>query len=165
MTTTFIQALFLSTLSWVAWKFFQRFFGKTTLDNIPGPPSQSFWKGKKIFLFLQLFRLYSVGAFSEVFNVDAWTFRRQMAETCMMWFHHYLLYPTYIWLYNRWWCRQIQSRIWSMFKILLLCLLPWPSTSPQENQLYIFDPKALHHIIVKVIVAPLLSMMRVLTSL
>ena len=47
MTTTFVQACLLSVLSWATWKVFQRFYGKTALDNIPGPPYQSFWKGKE----------------------------------------------------------------------------------------------------------------------
>ncbi|CAA7267173.1 unnamed protein product [Cyclocybe aegerita] len=90
-----LEAVALYGFSWVLWKTFRHFFAKSALDNIPGPPPKSIWKG----------------VFSQVFNVDGWNFHREMAEK-----------------YGR------------VIKLTALF---------GESQLYVFDPKALHHIVVK----------------
>ncbi|KAJ3510085.1 hypothetical protein NLJ89_g4875 [Agrocybe chaxingu] len=91
-----LEAVALYGFSWTLWKICRRFFAKSPLDNIPGPPPKSIWKG----------------VFSQVFNVDGWNFHREMAEK-----------------YGR------------VIKLTALF---------GESQLYVFDPKALHHIVVKV---------------
>ncbi|KAF8807052.1 cytochrome P450 [Phlegmacium glaucopus] len=77
------------------WKLLRKFFVKSALDNLPGPPSQSF-----------LF-----GVFPQLFNTNAWEFHKEIAQ-----------------------------KYGSVIKIKAFL---------GENQLYVFDPKALHHIIVK----------------
>ncbi|KAG2003363.1 cytochrome P450 [Coprinopsis cinerea AmutBmut pab1-1] len=69
----------------------------TSIENIPGPPSKSFW----------------IGNFKDLFRPDAWDFHRDIAQT----------YGGVVRL-----------------------------TGPlgtQRSQLYVYDPKALHHIVVK----------------
>lgn len=67
----------------------------TALDNIPGPPSLSFFKGN----------------LSQLFNTHGWEFHKAIA-----------------------------AKYGSVIKLKALF---------GENQLYVFDPKALHHIVVK----------------
>ncbi|KAJ7216239.1 cytochrome P450 [Mycena rebaudengoi] len=65
------------------------------LDNIPGPPSPSFW----------------IGNFGQIYSVDGWAFHQQLAEK----------YGGIV-------------RVDGLFG---------------EKQLYAFDPKALHHVMLK----------------
>ncbi|KDR76361.1 hypothetical protein GALMADRAFT_68089 [Galerina marginata CBS 339.88] len=95
MILLLLEALALYTVSLVCWKVFRQHFVKSSLDNIPGPPASSLWKG----------------AFPQVFNPNAWDFHKQMAE-----------------------------KYGGVIKIKALF---------GENQLYVFDPTALHHIVVK----------------
>lgn len=48
MLTLILNAIVLYIVSWGAWRFLRQYVVKTELDNIPGPPSKSFWKGKNI---------------------------------------------------------------------------------------------------------------------
>ncbi|KDR76354.1 hypothetical protein GALMADRAFT_68050 [Galerina marginata CBS 339.88] len=95
MILLLLEAVALYALSWFCWRVLRQHFVKSSLDNIPGPPSQSLWKG----------------TFPQVFNPNAWEFHKEIAE-----------------------------KYGSVIKIKALL---------GENQLYVFDPKALHHIIVK----------------
>ncbi|KII90946.1 hypothetical protein PLICRDRAFT_107275 [Plicaturopsis crispa FD-325 SS-3] len=45
MIVSFLQTIVIAALSWALWRTFHRIGRKSTLDNIPGPPSQSFAKG------------------------------------------------------------------------------------------------------------------------
>ncbi|PPR03959.1 hypothetical protein CVT24_008314 [Panaeolus cyanescens] len=78
-----------------AWKLFARFFLKSDLDNIPGPPSESFLKG----------------VFPQIFNVNGWDYHRYLWDTF--------------------------GKVIKVKGVL------------GENQLYIYDPKAMYHILVK----------------
>jgi cytochrome P450 len=95
MILLLLQVITLYTVSWVCWRAFRQYFVKSALDNIPGPPAKSLWKG----------------AFPQVFNPNAWDFHKEIAE-----------------------------KYGSVIKIKALL---------GENQLYVFDPKAMHHIVVK----------------
>ncbi|RDB26333.1 hypothetical protein Hypma_006808 [Hypsizygus marmoreus] len=95
MISFILQAAVLYLISWACWRLVRRRVVKDDLDNIPGPPSHSFWKGN----------------FSKVFNRNAWDFNRELAE-----------------------------QYGSIVKI---------NAFFGDRQLYVFDPKALHHITVK----------------
>ncbi|KAF5382086.1 hypothetical protein D9615_004310 [Tricholomella constricta] len=90
-----VQSALAFCLSWAFWRLSSRFIVKTDLNNIAGPPSNSFWKGN----------------FGQLFNVDGWDFHRDIAE--------------------------------KFGKVILINGLFG------RKQLYVFDPKALHHILVK----------------
>ncbi|KIJ98225.1 hypothetical protein K443DRAFT_104335 [Laccaria amethystina LaAM-08-1] len=95
MLTSILKAIVLFSLFWVCWRIVcQRWF-KTSLNNIPGPPSPSFLKGN----------------FSQLFNINGWDFHRDIA-----------------------------SKYGGVIKVKALF---------GENQLYVFDPKALHHVLIK----------------
>ncbi|KAF8969648.1 cytochrome P450 [Flammula alnicola] len=94
MLTLVVEALALYVISWGLWQTFRHRF-KSALDNIPGPPTKSFW----------------TGVFPQVFNNNAWEFHKEMAE-----------------------------KYGSIIKIKGLF---------GKTELYVFDPKALHHILVK----------------
>ncbi|KAF8202143.1 cytochrome P450 [Pholiota molesta] len=95
MSLTFIQATGVFVAIWLLWKTLKQLVLKSPLDNIPGPPSESFW----------------TGVFGKVFNNNAWAYHRYLANT-----------------------------FGSTIKIKGVL---------GENELYVFDPKAMHHIFVK----------------
>lgn len=90
-----LQAIFLYGLSFAFWRVVRQYIVKTSLDNIPGPPSPSFFQGN----FRQLFTIYG------------WDFHKDIA-----------------------------AKYGGVVKVKALF---------GENQLYVFDPKALHHIVIK----------------
>ncbi|TFK40021.1 cytochrome P450 [Crucibulum laeve] len=90
-----LQAVGLYAFSWGFWYIIRRFIRKTTLDNIPGPPPQSFTKGNLL----------------QLHNVNGWAFHKHLSE-----------------------------KYGSVTKLKALF---------GKDQLYICDPKAMHHIIVK----------------
>ena len=45
MLALILQGILLYGLSLACWRVFRRYVVKTALDNIPGPPSPSFFKG------------------------------------------------------------------------------------------------------------------------
>ncbi|KAF8150633.1 cytochrome P450 [Crassisporium funariophilum] len=95
MLVVILRTAALCAVSWALWRILQSFVVKSALDNLPGPPSLSLFKG----------------VFPQVFNINAWDFHKQIAE-----------------------------KYGSVIKIKAML---------GENQLYVFDPKALHHIVVK----------------
>ncbi|TFK40020.1 cytochrome P450 [Crucibulum laeve] len=95
MLLPILQLLAVGAFLWSSWRIVRHFLFQTDLDNIPGPPSQSFLTGN----------------FKRVFNPNAWSFHQEIAEK----------YGSVV-------------KIKAMFG---------------ENQLFVFDPKAMHHIIVK----------------
>ncbi|KAF9559811.1 cytochrome P450 [Agrocybe pediades] len=87
----------LSVLLYIArgcWIILKRVLFKTTLHNVPGPPSKSFIQG----------------VLPEVFNERAWDIHQEISETCLS----------------------------ILFRLLF-----------REEQLYVFDPKAMHHILLQ----------------
>jgi len=119
MFTTTLQALLLLALSWLAWKIFQHIFVQTALDNIAGPPSQSFWKGGAKLRVHPLLTCLPPGAFPAIFDPDGWDFQKQMAATCKTWFRGYsLCHPAHSWSSNRWGCYKVQGLVWSMFTVV-----------------------------------------------
>ncbi|KAF8807043.1 cytochrome P450 [Phlegmacium glaucopus] len=91
----FTQAVIFCAISYVTWKVLRQFLVKSALDNLPGPPSQSF-----------LF-----GVFPQFFSIKGWEFHKEIAQ-----------------------------KYGSVMKLKAVL---------GENQLYVFDPKAMHYIFVK----------------
>ncbi|OBZ67576.1 hypothetical protein A0H81_12405 [Grifola frondosa] len=92
---TIYPGFFICCVSWILWKYFPQKIGKSTLDNIPGPPPQSFWKGN----------------IDQLFDRHAWSFHQELNEK----------YGSVV-------------KLHSIFG---------------QKFLYVYDPKALHSIIVK----------------
>ncbi|OBZ67845.1 Docosahexaenoic acid omega-hydroxylase CYP4F3 [Grifola frondosa] len=90
-----LQGVFICCVSWILWKYFPRIIGKSALDNIPGPPRQSFWKGN----------------IDQLFGRHAWGYTQGLSEK----------YGSVV-------------KLHSIFG---------------QKLLYVYDPKALHSIIVK----------------
>ncbi|CAA7267174.1 unnamed protein product [Cyclocybe aegerita] len=95
MFSAVLKAVAFYAFSWIVWKIRQRFFRKSALDNIPGPPAKSLWKG----------------VLPQVFNDNAWTFQKEMAEK--------------------------YGGVVNLTGLL------------GDVQLYVFDPIAMNHIVVK----------------
>lgn len=94
VVTLLLQATLIYAFSWICWNAFRQLFVKSALDNIPGPPAKSLWKGDDrhhpdIFNQNQYQHLMHIctGVFPQVFNTNAWDFHREIAEKCM---YHYL---------------------------------------------------------------------------
>jgi hypothetical protein len=87
MLTILLQVVIVSAISHALWKLLQRFFFKSALDNIPGPPSQSFLFGDFLeSLILQsalLLFTSSPGVFPQVFNPKGWDFQKDIVQKCM----------------------------------------------------------------------------------
>lgn len=87
MFTILLQVVTVSAILHVLCKVLQRFFTKSVLDNIPGPPSQSFLFGNFLeFLILEsAFLLFtaSPGVFPQVFNTKGWEFHKDIMQKCM----------------------------------------------------------------------------------
>ncbi|KAF8955775.1 cytochrome P450 [Flammula alnicola] len=93
MLPFFLEALIVYPILWILWRKCRQYFFKSALDNIPGPPAKSFW----------------TGAFSDMFNNNAWEFHKDTVE-----------------------------KYGGIIRIPALL---------GESQLFVFDPKALHHIL------------------
>lgn len=63
-----IQALGLLSISWVFWELLHHWVLPSSLDNIPGPPSESFL----------------TGVFSTLFDKDAWAYHKSLHRTCKL---------------------------------------------------------------------------------
>jgi len=48
MLVLLVKAISLCAIPWFLWQIFKQFIAKSPLDNIPGPPSKSWWKGVDI---------------------------------------------------------------------------------------------------------------------
>lgn len=46
-----LESVLICASTWFLWKYFRHLVVKSPLDNIPGPPSPSFWTGKVFFFF------------------------------------------------------------------------------------------------------------------
>ncbi|KAF8159576.1 cytochrome P450 [Crassisporium funariophilum] len=95
MIVVLAQFCLLYAVSIALWKGYRRFFAKSPLDNVPGPPSKSFL----------------TGVLPAIFSQNGWDYNTELAE-----------------------------KFGGVIKIKALL---------GENQLYVFDPKAMYHIIVK----------------
>ena len=87
MFTILLQVVIVSAILHALLKLLQRFFIKSALDNIPGPPSQSFLFGDFLesLILDSAFLLFTLspGVFPQVFNTKAWDFHKDIAQKCM----------------------------------------------------------------------------------
>ncbi|KDR76226.1 hypothetical protein GALMADRAFT_67812 [Galerina marginata CBS 339.88] len=95
MIQAFVQLFFYLVVPWACWRLIRRRLFPSVLDNIPGPPGES----------------WIAGSWNELFNTTAWDYHRKLAET--------------------------YGAVVRLNGIL------------GGQDLYVFDPKALHHILVK----------------
>lgn len=63
-----IQALGLLSISWALWKLLRHRVVPSSLDNIPGPASESFL----------------TGVFSKLFDTDGWAYQKSLHKTCKL---------------------------------------------------------------------------------
>ena len=88
MFAILLQVFYVSAILYSSWKLLQRFFIKSALDNIPGPPSRSFLFGNSLGLLILsssalLFFTPYPGVFLQVFNTKGWEFHKDIAQKCM----------------------------------------------------------------------------------
>lgn len=73
-----------ASMLWVADKFFRMLFSRSTLDNIPGPPSESFMKGEGTQYFYTPHELKICmliwGNFPRLFDRHGWDFMDELEE-------------------------------------------------------------------------------------
>ncbi|KAJ8521037.1 hypothetical protein ONZ45_g2214 [Pleurotus djamor] len=60
-----LELVVLYSASWLAWRTLRQYIVQSRLDNIPGPPSASIWKGN----------------LGQIFNVKGWDFHTQLTKT------------------------------------------------------------------------------------
>ncbi|KAM5543445.1 hypothetical protein V8D89_002696 [Ganoderma adspersum] len=95
MSFEVLQAVVVSAVSWVLWKYFRQFFVSSSLDNIPGPAAGS----------------WVYGNLKQVLNKNGWDFIQDLTDN----------YPGIVKLHG----------------------------PLGHRMLYVFEPNALHHIVVK----------------
>ncbi|KAF9493431.1 hypothetical protein BDN71DRAFT_1450254 [Pleurotus eryngii] len=64
--TLAIQASLIYAVSWVVWRTLRQYVVQSCLDNIPGPPSVSLWKGN----------------LGQIFDTNGWSFHLNLAKKC-----------------------------------------------------------------------------------
>ena len=84
---TILQAVIFYAIFYALWKLQRQFFIKSALDNIPGPPSQSFLFGeffeRSIYETAILSFIPSPGVFPQLFNIKGWEFHKFIEQKCM----------------------------------------------------------------------------------
>ncbi|KAG5650575.1 hypothetical protein H0H81_011762 [Sphagnurus paluster] len=134
------QGAIISGVSWVLWRTLRGMFVKSDLGNLPGPEAASFFMGEQwtldlpaakyahhlLFLFLSF-----AGNFGQIFSADGWDFHKKLPE-------------------------QREGRphvgpIQGTPPEVPLSIIPMTNCAlcEQSKHVYVFDPKALHHIVVK----------------
>jgi hypothetical protein len=76
------RASLLCTFSWVLWKVVTQFVVKHPLDEIPGPPPQSYLWGPfdSDFASIDLLTNCITGNFKQVFNTQSWAFHQNLVD-------------------------------------------------------------------------------------
>ena len=89
MFTIFLQVIIVYAISSASWKLLRQFIVKSTLDNLPGPPSQSFLFGY-LFLILSPYKgLLIVCPISRCFSTDFQPQRMGISQTdCRKMYEH-----------------------------------------------------------------------------
>lgn len=78
-----LQALATYAVSWILWRFLKVRLSNRALNNIPGPPAKSIWRGKKSDMRFSLSPLtVCLGSFADFFNLDGWAYHKEIAEKC-----------------------------------------------------------------------------------
>lgn len=135
MITSVARGVLAIGVVWLIIKVLKRFLGKSSLDNLPGPPGGSFLAGKLYWwITLLVCSLLHSGHFDELNNPDAWEYHKQLAANC-------------------------KSNSYSQMSAHYVALVAHQAFTDGSvvklrgafggKALFVYDPKALHHIIVK----------------
>lgn len=138
MDISLVHALVLSLLLVTIWCLRRPFLERSPLSAVPGPPSASLWKGMSppirfwfwnSTIFELLTHIYLLGNFSQIFDrITGWDFHRHLVET---------------------YGGAVKLRMLFGVSDSVLLLVFVHIDSLQDEQLYVSDPLALHHIIIK----------------
>lgn len=84
MPTQLVQAAVICGITWMLWRFCRQWVVKSSLDNIPGPSSNSWVYGTKISV-LPLLKSYltlslCIGNLSQLLALDSWPFHNYLLE-------------------------------------------------------------------------------------
>lgn len=124
------QIVLLFGILLLTWRFLRPYVTRSPLDNVPGPPSASILKGMCFATLIDLRKPVCIGNILQLFNPeDAWDFHKAIGRQ----------YGSVI-------------RFTEMFgvstHVAKKCCQITQAYS-QKRALYVFDPKALHSIVVK----------------
>ena len=102
-----LNVISLVLAGWVLWKAFRWFVIGCSLDNIPGPQSDSFVTGKQFVHFTVHVGSRKEGVMPRFFGGSGFNFHREMVAKCAT---QSLSVPISLWLTDsrtrRWWCRE-----------------------------------------------------------
>ena len=74
MLSVLSRGIIISVVSWVLWRIVRPLVVKSPLDNIPGPPPKSSWRGNCIHSTLMVYILitFATGHLPELFSRHGW---------------------------------------------------------------------------------------------
>ena len=83
-----LQILTALVVVWVVWRFVRRFVTTSSLDNIPGPKPQSWWRGNALLIhrwqiwhgLLTNVPLPPIGSLYQFFDRHGWEFQDELGE-------------------------------------------------------------------------------------
>jgi hypothetical protein len=83
------QCAIVCVVTSACWRFLRFLVVKTDLDNVPGPPSYSFMKGRCCLILWDLYDVNPcrIGNFFKVFATDAWDFHTEIRRKCTTPYH------------------------------------------------------------------------------
>lgn len=86
MISYLTKAFTLLLIPWLIWKLLGRFFGKSPLDVLPGPPSASLLFGNAFSVsesFANLRVDYDIGNIPKLYHSEGWDFHREIFRKCL----------------------------------------------------------------------------------
>uniref|UniRef100_A0A0W0FSP6 Cytochrome p450 n=1 Tax=Moniliophthora roreri TaxID=221103 RepID=A0A0W0FSP6_MONRR len=128
--TNVVQAVLVAAVSYVSWNILKRRSAFLTINKIPGPKPTSWFKVHSINI--------KTGSFFEVFGLDSWNFHEMMREK-------YGPTSTFSSLFGV----SIPSGKKQGYELSLALYGCGSDYSTQDKYIYTFDPKAMHHILIK----------------
>ena len=76
-----LHLLPLYVAGWFLWKLIYK---KSALDNVSGPPTDSFWTGKHMSSVSRLLPHEFLGVLPQLYSPDAWVFHKEILGKCNM---------------------------------------------------------------------------------
>lgn len=142
-----LQSIAIYALSRILWKALERWFNPSVLDNLRGPAPSSFLTGMsappvawaRVDILQAVWSSFMTktrdGHFIEIFLQNACHFFLVLDWSCL---------SSYSW-------RRYEDKglIWGAYNLVLHEVSSLSVHISQEDQIYTFDPKAMHHIFVK----------------
>ena len=132
---------------WVVWKVIKKLIFVPDLDNIPGPPSDSYLKGKH---YLDLCHVNAVDLSQATFTASSGPMLRIFTKKCLKNVRDEYTYCPFAYFFSlrRTDCKY-QVSFWGTYYNRSLRSTVVLKRN-QESKILLSDPKALHHIIIKV---------------